>query len=54
MDKLAKPTGLAATTAWLLLSILTAGSEVLDPSAIVVNLVVAVIFLGVLLLFSER
>jgi hypothetical protein len=54
MDKLTKSTGLAATTAWLLLSILTAGSGVLDPNTIVVNMVVALIFLGVSLLLLWR
>jgi hypothetical protein len=54
MDRLTKSTGLAAATAWLLLSILTAGSGVLDPNTIVVNMVVAVILLGVSLLFLWR
>jgi len=54
MDKLAKFTGLAATTAWFLLSILTTGSGVLDKNTIVINTVVAVIFLGVSLLLLWR
>jgi hypothetical protein len=54
MDKITKSNGLAATTAWLLLSILTAGSGVLDSNTLIFNMVLALIFLGVSLLLLWR
>jgi hypothetical protein len=54
MDKVATFTGFAATTLWLSLAILTAGSDALDRNSVWINLVVAVLFLVVALLVLWR
>lgn len=54
MDKVAMFTGFAATTVWLSLAILTAGSGALDRNSVWINLVVAVLFLVVALLVLWR